>query len=42
MKKFYESLREYAKNINFEKKKISPLTKEGLKSFQDAKICYIH
>ena len=37
------SLREYAKNIiGFEKKKKTlPLTKEELKSHQDAKICYI-
>ena len=42
MKKFCESLREHAKNIiDFEKKKMLPLTKEELKSHQDAKICYI-
>ena len=40
MKKFCESLREHAKNINdFEKKKM--LTKEEINSYQDAKICYI-
>ena len=42
MKKFCESLREHMKNIiDFEKKKMLPLTKEELKSHQDAKICYI-
>ena len=42
MKKFCESLREHAKNIiNFEKKEMLPLTKEELKSHQDAKVCYI-
>ena len=42
MKKFCESLREQAKNmIDFEKKKMLPLTKEELKSQQDAKVCYI-
>ena len=42
MKKFCESLREHAKNINdFERKKMLPLTKEELKSRQDAKVCYI-
>ena len=36
------SLREHAKSIiDFEKKKILPLTKEELKSHQDAKACYI-
>ena len=40
MKKFCESLRELTKNvIDFEKKKM--LTKEELKSHQDAKVCYI-
>ena len=39
MKKFCESLREHAKNIiDFEK---IPLTKEELKSHQDAKVCHI-
>ena len=42
MKKFYTSLREHAKNIiDFEKKKMLPLTKEELKSHQDANACYI-
>ena len=42
MKKFAESLREHAKNvIDFEKKKMLPLTKEESKSHQDAKVCYI-
>ena len=41
MKKFYESLREHAKNIiDFERKKMLSLTKEELKSHQDAKVCY--
>ena len=39
MKKFCEFLREHAKNIiDFEKKKMLPLTKEELKSHQDAKL----
>ena len=42
MKKVCESLKEHAKNIiDFEKKKMLPLTKEELKSYQDAKVCYI-
>ena len=42
MKKFCESLRKHAKNvIDFEKKKVLPLTKEELKSYQDGKACYI-
>ena len=42
VKKFFESLREHPKNIiDFEKKKILLLTKEKLKSHQDAKVCYI-
>ena len=42
MKKFSESLREHTKSIiDFEKKKMLPLTKEELKSYQDAKVCYI-
>ena len=42
MKKFSSSLREHAKNItDFEKKKMLPLTKEELKSHQEARICYI-
>ena len=40
--KFCESSREHAKSIiDFEKKKLLSLTKEELKSHQDAKICYI-
>ena len=42
MKKFSISLREHAKSTtDFEKKKMLPLTKEELKSHQDAKLCYI-
>ena len=42
MKKFCQSLREQAKGIiDFEKKKILPLTREELKSFIDADVCYI-
>ena len=42
MKTFCESLREHAKNIIlFEKKKMLPLTKEELISFQYAEVCYI-
>ena len=42
MKKFCESLREYAKSIiDFEKKKMLPLTRKELKSFIDADVCYI-
>ena len=42
MKKFCESLREHSKNINyFEKKKLLSLTKEELKSHEDAKVCYL-
>ena len=42
MKKFCTSLREHTKNIiDFEKLKMLPLIKEELKSYQDAKICYI-
>ena len=42
MKKFCTSLREHAKNIiDFEKEKMSPLTKEELKSHHNAKVCYI-
>ena len=41
-KNFCESLREHAKNTtDFEKKKMLPLTKEKLKSHQEAKICCI-
>ena len=36
------SLRENAKNIiEFEKKKMIPLTKKPLKSHEDARVCYI-
>ena len=42
LKKFCTSLREHAKNItDFEKKEMLLLTKEELKSYQDAKVCYI-
>ena len=42
LKFFCESLREHAKNIiDFEKQKVLPLTKEELKSHQDAKVCEI-
>ena len=42
IKRFCSSLREHTKNImDFEKKNILPLTKEELKSHQDAKVCYI-
>ena len=42
MKKSFESLRKHAKNIiNFENKKMLPLTKEELKSYQEAKGCRI-
>ena len=42
MKKFCPSLREHTKYIiDFEKKKMLPLTEEELKSHQGAKICYI-
>ena len=42
MKKFCESLRKHLKNIiDFEKKKMLPLTKEEVKSHQDPKVCYI-
>ena len=41
MKKFC-ILKEHAQNIvDFEKKKRLPLTKEELKSHQEAKVCYI-
>ena len=40
MKKFFTTLREHSKNIiDFEKKKMLPLTKEELKSHQDTKVC---
>ena len=39
MKKFCTSLREHEKHIiDFEKKRMLPLTKEELKSHQDAKV----
>ena len=42
MKKFCTSLREHEKNtINFERKKMLPLTKEELKSPRDAKVCNV-
>ena len=42
MKRFSKSLREHPKNkIDFEKKKMLPLTEEELKSHQDAKVCCI-
>ena len=43
MKKFCTFLGEYATTniINFEKRKILQLSKEELKSHQDAKVCYI-
>ena len=42
MKKFCESLREHAKSIiDFEKKKMLPLTRKELKSFIDADVCYL-
>ena len=42
MKTFCESSREHAKNVtDFEKKKFLSLTKQELKSHQDAKVCYI-
>ena len=41
-KKFRESLIEHVKNvIDFENKKMLPSTKQELKSYQDAKVCYI-
>ena len=42
VRKFCKSLREHAKNIiDFEKKKMLPLTKEERCKIQDVKICYI-
>ena len=41
MKKFCTSLREHAKNIIDFQKKMLLLTKEEMKSHQDAKVCYI-
>ena len=41
-KKKKTSLREHTQNIiDFEKKEMLTLTKEELKSHQDAKVCYI-
>ena len=41
-KRFCESLREHATSIiDFEKNKMLPLTKKELKSYEDAKLCYI-
>ena len=43
MKKICTSFREPTTNvINLEKKKMLPLTKQELKSYQDAKVCYIY
>ena len=42
VKMFCTFLRGHAKNItDFEKKKLLPFTKEELKSYQDANVCYI-
>ena len=42
MKNFCTSLREHAKNIiDFEKKKMIPLTNEELKIHEDARVCYV-
>ena len=42
MKEICESLRQHAKNkTHFEKKKMLLLTKQELKSYQDAKVCCI-
>ena len=42
MKNFCESLRQHEKNItDFENKKMLPLTREELKSHQNADVCYI-
>ena len=42
MKKFCESLREHAKCIiDFEEKKMLPLTRKELKPHEDTKVCYI-
>ena len=41
IKKFFASLRGHTENIiDFENKKMLSLTKEELKSHQDAKVCY--
>ena len=42
MKKFCKDLKEHATRItNYENKKISPLTKEKKKNYNDQKVCYI-
>ena len=42
MKKFCDSLKKRTKTIIFfEKKKMLPLTKGELKSYQEVKVCYI-
>ena len=42
MKKFYKDLKEHATRIiNYEKKKIIPLTKEEKINYNDQKVCYI-
>ena len=42
MKKFCKDLKEHATRIiNYEKKKIIPLTKEGKINYNDKKVCYI-
>ena len=41
MKKFCDSLKEHTKNIILLEKKMLPLTQEELKTYQEAKICYI-
>ena len=42
MKKFCKDLKEHATRIiNYEKKKIIPLTKEGKINYNDQQICYI-
>ena len=42
MKKFCKDLKEHATRIiNYEKKKIIPLTKEGKINYNDQKVCYI-
>ena len=41
MKKLCSSLREFFNVRNFKKKKMLPITKEELKSDEDAKLCYI-
>ena len=42
MKRFYESLREHAMDINdFKKKKMKVFTNAQYKSYENSKICYI-